>query len=78
MLFSELKCKEVVNVRDCRRMGRVTDFEFDECTGTIHKIIVPGISGKSWKCLFGCDTEYSVAWQDIKQIGPDIIMVDVP
>lgn len=78
MLFSELKSKEVVNLRDCRKMGHVTDFEFDECSGVIQKIIVPGIGGKNWKCLFGCDTEYAIAYQDIKQIGPDVIMVDVP
>ena len=35
MLFSELKCKDVVNLRDCRKMGHVIDFEFDECTGCI-------------------------------------------
>lgn len=78
MLFSELKCKEVVNLRDCRKMGHVIDFEFDECTGCISKIIVPGVSRWSWKCVFGCDTEYVICFQDIKQIGPDIIMVDVP
>ena len=39
---------------------------------------LPGIGGKNWKCLFGCDTEYAIAYQDIKQIGPDVIMVDVP
>lgn len=60
------------------KMGHVTDFEFDECSGVIQKIIVPGIGGKNWKCLFGCDTEYAIAYQDIKQIGPDVIMVDVP
>ena len=49
-----------------------------ECSGVIQKIIVPGIGGKNWKCLFGCDTEYAIAYQDIKQIGPDVIMVDVP
>ena len=49
-------------------MGHVTDFEFDECSGVIQKIIVPGIGGKNWKCLFGCDTEYAIAYQDIKQI----------
>ena len=38
---------------------------------------LPGIGGKNWKCLFGCDTEYAIAYQDIKQIGPDIIIVDV-
>ena len=78
MLFSELNCMLGVFFRDCRKKGHVTDFEFDECSGVIQKIIVPGIGGKNWKCLFGCDTEYAIAYQDIKQIGPDVIMVDVP
>lgn len=78
MLFSELKSKEVVNLRDCRKMGHVIDFEFDECTGCINKIIVPGVTGWHWKCLINCDTDYVICYKDIKQIGPDIIMVDVP
>ena len=79
MLFSELKCKDVVNLRDCRKMGHVIDFEFDECTGCIIKIMVPGVDGKNcFKRLIGCDTEYVICYGDIKQIGPDIILVDVP
>lgn len=50
MLFSELKCKEVINLRDCRKLGHVTDFEFDQCTGCICKLIVPG--GAKWKSFF--------------------------
>lgn len=30
MLFSELKCKDVINVRDCKKLGHVCDLEFDE------------------------------------------------
>ena len=41
MLFSELKCKDVINLRDCRKLGNIADFEFDECTGCICKVIVP-------------------------------------
>ena len=76
MLFSELRAKEVVNLRDCRKMGHVIDFEFDECTGCISKIIVPGVS--RWKCMLKCETDYAICFCDIKQIGPDVIMVDVP
>ena len=76
MLFSEFKGREVVNLRDCRKMGHVIDFEFDEGTGCISKIIVPGV-GKI-KFLFHSDTDYAICYQDIKQIGPDIILVDVP
>ena len=39
MLFSELKCKDVINVRDCKKLGHVCDLEFDECSGCICKIM---------------------------------------
>ena len=29
MLYSELKNKDVINVKDCRKLGRVCDLEFD-------------------------------------------------
>ncbi len=76
MQFSEFKTKEVVNLRDCRKMGHVIDFEFDEGTGCISKIIVPGVS--KLKCIFRSETDYVICYSDIKQIGPDIILVDVP
>ena len=75
MTFSELQSKDVINVRDCRKLGRVCDMEFDECKGCICKIMVP------WQCkLFGFlgrEPEISICWKDVRQIGPDIILVDI-
>lgn len=76
MLFSELKCKDVINLRDCRKLGNIADFEFDECTGCICKVIVPG--GAKWKSIFGCDEGREICYKDIKKIGPDTIIVDLP
>ena len=76
MLFSELKCKEVINLRDCRKLGHVTDFEFDQCSGCICKLIVPG--GAKWNSFFSCETDHVICYNDIKLIGPDIIIVDLP
>lgn len=75
MKYSDLKCKEVINIRDCKRLGRVMDMEFDECTGCIHTLIVPG----NCKPLFfmGAGKEIVIHYKDIKQIGPDIILVDI-
>lgn len=75
MLYSEFRSKEVINIKDCKRLGKVTDFEFDECNGQICKIIVScGCSVFDW---FKCDPDYTIPYKDIKQIGPDIILVDV-
>lgn len=75
MLFSELKCKEIINLRDCRRLGHVVDFEFNECTGCIQCLIVPGCS--RLKSFFSCDDGIRINYKCIKQIGPDIIIVDI-
>lgn len=75
MRVCDLKQKEVINVCDCKRLGCVSDLIFDECTGCIEAIIVPGI-GKICG-IFGRDTEYIIPWRQIKQIGPDIILVEI-
>ena len=72
--FSNLKCKEVVNVCDGCRLGFVSDVEVDIKCGQIVAIIVPGHS----KCfgLLGCKEDYVIPWQCIRRIGDDIILVD--
>lgn len=75
MLFSELKCKDVINLRDCKKLGRISDLEFDECSGQICKVFVPS-SNKFCSILHG-EPDYCIPYRDIKQIGPDIIIVDI-
>ena len=75
MLFSELKCKDVINIRDCRRLGRVEDLEFDECGGCICKIIGPGCN--RFFSFLHTEQEIVIPYKDIRQIGPDIILVDL-
>ena len=42
MRVCELRKCEVINVRDCRRIGFAMDVEFEPSTGCIKAIIVPG------------------------------------
>ncbi len=75
MRICELREKEVINCRSCERLGFVNDIEFDICSGCVEKIIVPGpcrLFG-----LLGRDNEYIIPWCCIKQIGNDIILVDI-
>ena len=69
MQFCEFCEKEVISVRDCRKL------EFDACSGCICKLIVREHSG-----LLGflcCGEETTVPYSKIKQIGSDIILVDL-
>lgn len=75
ILYSELRHKEVINIRDCKCLGRVTDMEIDQCSGCICKIIVG--ERESLFGLFKCLESRIIPFKDIKQIGPDIILVDI-
>ena len=75
MLFSELKCKDVINLRNCQKLGKVSDLEFDECSGQIRKLFVP--NGNKFLNFLCCEPDYCIPYKDIRQIGPDIIIVDI-
>lgn len=75
MRFYDLRQKEVVNISSCRRLGIVSDVECNLCDCRITHLIVPG------PCKFygflGRDMEYVIPCRCIKQIGPDIILVEI-
>ncbi len=75
MRFLELREKEVINCKDCKRLGCVADIEFDPCTGKIIAIIVPS-PGRFFSCLGAC-TEHYIRFANIVRIGPDIVLVDI-
>lgn len=75
MTFCELREKDVINIRDCRRLGCVSDLIFDPKTGCILALIT-STGDKLWG-IIGKDCECEIPWCKIKQIGPDIILVDL-
>lgn len=75
MKYCELKKKEVIYVKCCQRLGKVVDFEFDECTGKICKLIVSDRG--FWPAWLSTEQDYVIPWNNIRQIGPDIINVDL-
>ena len=67
--------KEVVSFRDCKKLGNVSNIEFDACTGCICKIFVKEKCG--FFGFFGIGEEVAIPFRNIKQIGPDIILVEL-
>jgi len=75
MRIFDLKRKEVINICDCKRLGFVGDVEFEPSTGCITHLIVPG---QGCLCgIFGREKEFVIPFCDVKQIGDDIILVEV-
>ncbi|MCL2050189.1 MAG: YlmC/YmxH family sporulation protein [Lachnospiraceae bacterium] len=65
----------MINIKDCKCLGRVNDLEFDDCTGHIHAIIV---CGKNWlNALFYGEPDIVIPFRDIVKIGPDIVLVEI-
>ncbi|MBR1865124.1 MAG: YlmC/YmxH family sporulation protein [Lachnospiraceae bacterium] len=75
MTFLDLKQKEVINCKDCKRLGCVADLEIDPCNGQICALIVPA-PVRIFSC-FGKSIRYCIRFCDVIRIGPDIILVDV-
>lgn len=75
MRMCDLKNKEVINCRDGERLGYICDLEIDVHTGIVTRLIVPGPC-KIWGIL-GRDQEYVIDYTCIKQIGADVILVDI-
>lgn len=74
MRICELKTKEVINIKNCHRLGFVGDVDFDMKTGCIIALIVPGPGSF---CGFLCrEKEYIIPFCRICQVGEDIILVD--
>lgn len=74
MRICELRQKEVINQCDCKRLGFVSDVEFDLCGGQMQAIIVPCM-GK-FMGFFGREQEYVIPYSCICQIGEEIILVN--
>ena len=75
MTFTELKQKDVVNVRDGKRLGKPIDLVLND-TACVDALVVPGPGGflnllKQEKegCL--------VPWDRILRIGDDVILVEL-
>lgn len=73
--ISELREKEVINVRDGSRIGLIDDVKVDLDNAEITAIIIPG-SGKVFS-LFIRNHDIVIDWNDIVKIGIDTILVDL-
>ena len=70
MRLSDLQLKEVVNVRDGKRIGVIIDVYIDD-KGTISKLVLEEKRGKRFS-----REESEIKWSQIVKIGDDIILID--
>ncbi len=76
MSFNDLKSKEVINVLDGKRLGKVIDLYICERTASVEAIVVPG-QMSVWNMIRGIEEGVVIPWQAIKRLGDDVILVEI-
>ncbi|MBO5395120.1 MAG: YlmC/YmxH family sporulation protein [Clostridia bacterium] len=74
--FIELRCKEVVNVIDGRRLGHIADLVFDLGSACVLGFILPG-EKTGWN-IFKANEQIFLPYSSIVRIGEDAILVELP
>ncbi len=73
MRIGDLHYKEVINISTGKRLGYVSDLEFDIQSGKVLSFIVPG-PRRFWGLLPG-DMDYIFPWESIIRMGDDTILI---
>lgn len=73
--LSEMREKEIINIRDGAKIGLIYDFEIDLENGRVIGVIIPG-PGKILG-IFGKNKDMVIDWKNIVRIGTDAILVDI-
>lgn len=76
MRIADLRTRDVVSVNDGRRLGLIKDVELDLEEGRIKAVVLPGLP-RAWG-LLGRGEDVVVSWEQIKKLGVDVILVDLP
>ena len=72
--FTDLRCKEVINICDGCRLGYVGDLDLRIPEGEITAGSGPG--PLKFFGLFGRGEEYYIPWRAIRRIGDDVILIE--
>ena len=75
MTFTDLKQKDVVNVRDGRRLGRPIDLVLNE-SACVEALVVP-VAGGILSLLKPDKEGCQIPWRRVLRIGDDVILVEI-
>ena len=73
MRLSDLQSKDVVNIKDGKRIGRIIDIEIDT-EGRILYLVVE--QKRRFTNFVGAGSDSTITFAQISKIGEDIILVD--
>lgn len=72
---TDMRCKEVINVKDGQRLGFISDVEVEIPEDRVCAVIVPGPC--RFFGLFGRKDDFVIPWRCIRRVGEDIVLVEM-
>ena len=75
MKLSELEKKDIINLKNGKKVGKIVDVEFDITNGYLIKFVVEPTS--IFKNLFNTSGELTIKFSQIKKLGEDVILIDI-
>ena len=71
MRLSELQAKDIVNITDGKKLGRIIDVVVDG--GKMYNLVIE--PKRFFLNLFKRGEEISIKWESIEKIGEDVILI---
>ncbi len=74
MKLSDLQEKDIINIKDGKKIGKIIDAEIDN-NGKILYLIIEEKNG--FKGLFSMKGNINITFMQIKKIGTDVILIEL-
>lgn len=73
MRLSDLQDKDIVNIKDGKKIGKIIDVVIDN-NGNMKSLIMQRVKILN---IFNSGGEVEVKWNQIKKIGEDVILIEI-
>ncbi len=75
MKLSELQRKDIVSIRNGKKIGKIIDVEFDTKSGYMVHFVIE--KAHFFRNVFSTSEELTIKFNQIKKLGEDVILIDI-
>lgn len=75
MKLSELQRKDIINIKDGKKIGRIVDVEFDIKSGYMIHFVIEKYNFV--RNLFSTTDDLTIKFTQIKKLGEDVILIEI-
>ena len=75
MKLSELQKKDIINIKDGKKVGKIIDVEFDVNNGYMIHFVIE--KAHILRNMFTTNDDVYVKFSQIKKMGEDVILIDI-